>query len=834
MSHYLKYYSDFKDRDNNSLRLEIYTNTNGTASEVKLLSDAMSIEYSADSIFQPLRTSGASINIFTEDLLTDIFSGGRFDTLVKIYRNSALFWAGFATPNIYSQSYVKQWDTLTLECIDMLAQLDKIDYTYINKENAVGIFSFMDVISHCIDAADPVHVITDMYVDNSISLDSADAILDNLYIKERNFFDEKEEPEKLSEVVSAMLMYLGLTMIQYKSAYYIISADKLHSTYNVAHYTFSSGSWVRQTNTSLTYTVRTPNQIGLSDADAVVSLDGVYNKVTIIGNNNPLAQVLPDFEDADDLVNQNADPNMYYTEDYTFDGIDYKLISAFFKSLGNWIYMHPSTENNSFDISGQYDIDEVTVYNRDTIKSGVFWQRADSYKLEDGEPSSLNWKMYITMTGGGFLGATPYLFLYKPKTMILDGGYLILNMRYKLSSDLRAHSVVKSMYDIAAYGSCSNLTWTSDSDNIGYDMWPENTLWPCRLKIGSDYYNGEQWISYDEYNAKVARGYYSMGDDNIHGYALRGGPGTTHKVGDWENWYRVKNSYGDWLYVTESQYNANSGTKEKGKTKRNNHFYYVNGNGDHVAMCIDYYYEIFLQDRFFLVHINKTTETIYDVDYDLTNTVSYRFNIVDSSDGMAVKCPDDRTLYGALQFYLYAPRTTHSYGLVGYNPQPRTDNADTHVKAVHISDLSIKYSKTNSSTDIFNQNTTDPDTIYTNIVSDDYCTELDDVTLKVNSANTWATSYSYAIGKNSSNDYYYIDALTFGSQRKKPEERLVERLVNYYRLPKYKFGRTVKNSNVAPFEPISETLGGSARNMVLTSATYNVSQNTVTFSANEI
>lgn len=251
-------------------------------------------------------------------------------------------------------------------------------------------------------------------------------------------------------------------------------------------------------------------------------------------------------------------------------------------------------------------------------------------------------------------------------------------------------------------------------------------------------------------------------------------------------------------------------------------------------MCIDYYYEIFLQDRFFLVHINKTTETIYDVDYDLTNTVSYRFNIVDSSDGMAVKCPDDRTLYGALQFYLYAPRTTHSYGLVGYNPQPRTDNADTHVKAVHISDLSIKYSKTNSSTDIFNQNTTDPDTIYTNIVSDDYCTELDDVTLKVNSANTWATSYSYAIGKNSSNDYYYIDALTFGSQRKKPEERLVERLVNYYRLPKYKFGRTIKNSNVAPFEPISETLGGSARNMVLTSATYNVSQNTVTFSANEI
>ena len=507
------------------------------------------------------------------------------------------------------------------------------------------------MLTHCFALADPEHEITNLYVDSSISLaGETGGILQKLFVKERNFFDEKGDAEKCSDVVKSIAMYLGLTLLQYKNSYYLINLKKCGSSQTLYKYTYSGSAWSQSpTTVSFAQSLRTTAQIGQFGDDVTVSLQGVFNKVTVIANNNPLDNVLPDFDDADDLINQNADPNHYEVEDYTDpEDTQYKLVSAFFKSQSNWLYSRPTAENSW--IPSTY-INEVTTANRDTIVSGVWWTKADDYKTEDGEPSSLNRKTYITMVGGGLLGTTPYLQLRNAKTMILDGGYLILNVNYKFSTDYRPHTAVKSMYNNPqTFGSCSSLTWTSNTDHIGADNWPDNTMFPCRLTIGNYYYNGDKWVSYDVFNAKDSRGYYTTSSSNIHGSALLGGPGITHKVGDWENWYRYENSFGDWIYCTRAQYEAHTGTKETGKTKRNNHFYFINGNNEHVQMCIDYYHEIMLRDRFYLVHINKVNETIYDTEYSLTNTVSYRMNIVDSTDGVAVKCPDDQTLYGTLSF----------------------------------------------------------------------------------------------------------------------------------------------------------------------------------------
>ena len=241
-------------------------------------------------------------------------------------------------------------------------------------------------------------------------------------------------------------------------------------------------------------------------------------------------------------------------------------------------------------------------------------------------------------------------------------------------------------------------------------------------------------------------------------------------------------------------------------------------------MCIDYYYEIALQDRFYLSHINKTTETIFDAEYSLTNTVSYKMNIVDASDGVAIPCLTNVSMYGSLTFELYAPN------VLGTNIQGRGATC----RAVHISDLSIQYKKSTDYKDIFSSAKVDPDTLYQNTVSQSYCKELDDITLKVNTANDWATSYSYAIAQSGS-EYYYIKSVQFDGVEKKPEERLVERLVNHYKTPKYKMTATVHDTvSVQPFHPITETISGVTKQMVTNSATYHISANTVTVEANEI
>ena len=812
----MTYYSDFKDLDNNSLRLEIQTSGSGST-EVKLLSDAMTIEYSGESIFDALRPSRASVNLFVSDIIPSMFSGTLNSVSVKLYKNSSLFWFGYVQPNVYTQSYQGNYDTLTIEAIDTVAQLENVDYTYIDKTDSVGIFSFLDVLSHCFDAVDTNHVITDLYVDSTIAVNSSSPILDNLYIKERNFFDEKEEAMKCDEVVSSIMQYLGLTLIQYKNAFYAISTEKLNSAYTLTHYTYSSNTWQQGANVTLTLPIKTTSQIGQSGSNVTVSLGGVYNKVTVIANNNPLDNILPEQDDEDDIINQNADPNCQYEEDYSApDGTAYKLVSGFFKSKQNWDYTKPYNQSG--------EIDEVTLSNRDSIIGGIFWQNVADYKTADGEPASLNRKLYITMTAtsSGFYTNLPQLTLNTPKTMILDGGYLIVNMKYKFSTDIRAHSAVKSMYDSAqTFGSCSDLTWTSNTDYVGAAGWPNNTMFQAKLTIGDYYYNGAEWGLIADLQARQT--YYN---NTYSGWGWDGAGTTRH-------WFRTWNStYNLFDYVTEDFYNSFSGQKERGDCAYANANYVYNANlgGAQVYIPADFYNELFYGDSFFLVHQNQTTEPIYDVEYSLTNTVSYKMQIVESSaEGLAIKCPDDYTMYGQLNFQIFA------CGKLGTNPQPRTDIANTTLRAIHISDLSIAYSKSSAQADIYHPSNIDPDTIYSNTVDENYCKELEDIELRVNTQNDWATSYSYVIGQ-SDGQFKYINSLTFGSSQKKPEERLVQRLVNYYKQPKFIFSRDVHNQSteIHPFQPIAESIGGSTKQLVTTSATYNVSQNTVNITTNEI
>lgn len=806
------------------MRLEISTSASGINTEIKLLSDVMTIEYSGDSIFDALRPSRASVNLFVTDIIPTLFSGSLNGVTVKLFKNSSLFWFGYVQPNVYTQSYQGVYDTLTIEAIDAVAQLENVDYTYINKSDSVGIFSFLDVLSHCFDKVDSNRVISDLYIDSTISINES-TILDNLFIKERNFFDEKAEPAKCDEVVGSIMKYLQLTLVQYKGAFYAISSEKLNSPYVLTHYTHNGTTWAQAANVTLTLPLKTTSQIGQSGDNVTVSLGGVFNKVTVIANNNPLDNILPEFDDEDDIVNQNEDPNKEYVEDYTdTENVAYKLVSGFFKSQNNWTYTEPYVLSVLLQ---PIIISEVTLSNRDTISGGIFWQSVAEYKTADGEPSSLSRKMYITMTGGGLLNTLPTLTLNTPKTMILDGGYLIINMKYKFSTDLRAHSAVKSMYDSAAiFGSCSDLTWTSDTNYIGAAGWPNNTMFKARLTIGDWYYNGEEW---DSITAQQARQTYY--NSIYSGWGWDGAGLTNH-------WFRTWNStHNVWDYVTESVYNSFSGQKERGDCAYANAYYLYNVNcgTDKVYIPQDFYYEYYNGGYFFLQHVNKVSEAIYDTEYALSNTVSYKMQIVNATDGVAIKCPEDQTLYGQLEFQINA------CSKLGSNPQPRTDIASTTLKAIHISDLTIAYSKSASQADIYHESNIDPDTTYTNTVDETFCKELEDIELRVNTKNDWATSYSYVIGQ-SNNQYNYIDSLTFDSEEKKPEERLVERLVEYYRAPKFQFSRSLHNkvldtstsTEIYPFQPISETIGGSSKQLVTTAATYNVSQNTVNINTNEI
>jgi len=219
--------------------------------------------------------------------------------------------------------------------------------------------------------------------------------------------------------------------------------------------------------------------------------------------------------------------------------------------------------------------------------------------------------------------------------MIIDGGYLVINLTYRFSTEIAAHSVVKSRYDsFSTFGYCSNLTWTSSTGAIGSGNWPMSTLFQAKLKIGDWFYNGEGWDSYSLFEQKQS-----------HWNQIYTGWGWDLS-GHTRTWYAIRDSVfiDEWEYTNKATYDAFSGEKTTGKceyahaqTAYNTHV------SEYVAIPKDFNLKLTYGASFFLAHNNKVTETIYDADYQLTNTVNWKMNLADigSNGGVAIKCPND-------------------------------------------------------------------------------------------------------------------------------------------------------------------------------------------------
>ena len=60
---------------------------------------------------------------------------------------------------------------------------------------------------------------------NRISKDAVTSLIEDIYIHERNFFDEANEPMNSRDVLEEISKYIGMTFIQYQDAYYMIDYD---------------------------------------------------------------------------------------------------------------------------------------------------------------------------------------------------------------------------------------------------------------------------------------------------------------------------------------------------------------------------------------------------------------------------------------------------------------------------------------------------------------------------------------------------------------------------------------------------------------------------------
>ena len=121
----------YKDINNNTITVKIRNEKNGDNIElggalVKFAAeDAVTIDCDRDDYFTHIIKKSATIRLVTRIYLGDyLWAANQKSVIVNILRNGKCVFAGYVTPNTYTQEYVEEWTALDVHCRDLLSTLE--------------------------------------------------------------------------------------------------------------------------------------------------------------------------------------------------------------------------------------------------------------------------------------------------------------------------------------------------------------------------------------------------------------------------------------------------------------------------------------------------------------------------------------------------------------------------------------------------------------------------------------------------------------------------------------------------------------------------------------
>lgn len=319
----MKYFSQFKDVNDQLYTVNIITNGDGSTTKEFTLGGSpftTEMDNSDKIIYKPCKYQSATIEMVSQDYNFDIYSSTAQGTKVQLLKGSEIVWAGFITPNLYDQGFNEFRETISLEAIDGLSTLQYYKYTPVGETK--DIVSFISIINHLISQC---HSYSYFYISDNIQKDDTtnSSINESLYISEQNFFDEKKENETdndvawtMQEVLEEICQYLGYTCIAEGDSVYFLDYDAIREGINT-YYKYTVDNIANPTKVTKVFH-KMINENDHSENGASLSLDKTYNKVKVKDNLYDFNLAIPDpFDDADNITSYNENYENEWETGYT-------------------------------------------------------------------------------------------------------------------------------------------------------------------------------------------------------------------------------------------------------------------------------------------------------------------------------------------------------------------------------------------------------------------------------------------------------------------------------------------------------------------------------------
>lgn len=798
----MKYQSEFTALNGTSYKVEIDT-PKGSGTKTFTLGGSpfvTSMDSDGKTIYAPIKSTGATIEMVTDGLPFDLYSGQTTQIKVTLANTTAnkVEWVGFVTPCAYDMGFDEERETIEIECVDGLSALKDMPYRSTNKD----VDTFLGVIFKCLKR---VGCFKNLYVTDNIQMtaNGTENVLSKLRISEANFFDSKDSESQPDDSVAwncydvlfELMQYMGYTITAVGEDVYILDYDALvKGRTKFFKYSLTGSSIGSPSNVTLSHT---HHITGTSYAEngTKVSLDEVYNQVTVVDEFSEIESLVDGLNDTKNLTNITAS---YDTE------------------LKNWFH------NNSRFLESEV----FTIKNKAGEDESFF---VTLTKADDGKIFFVIGKFYSNPM------LTTYHYAHNGNTIQASNLYEPM-MYSKIWNG-------KGAQDVGFF--------TAQIDGKKYNEW--------RANITSNW-DGQTKEKKLEQFGKLAN-IANIGNKKLVNYILCLNQDTNHiehdKVKNYP-YFKIKKDIpaifggdGGYLVIKGSlirhyQYNAPfpmNGTcyrhKDTSKTSIYANEGYIwarlqwgnkywkceggyNDNGEWVTTPS--YFKIFYGD--------PTKETRVDdwqdKDVKFYNNCGALWGV--DEDGYYIPVPDDGNLTGQVELTIYANKDTKGKWARN-NKRDKKNSYNGHKpKVILYKNLNITVGY---SDDAMNDDAASADTYYcADNSTADNVRAMDEIKFKVCTYDNKTPSYSTVDYLDTSGKSQYLDEtynLATGKHLRQ-EHHFVYKLINQYQDPRVVFEANLKNSlNIRPWSVLTDkTLNG--KSFIPQTIEINYKENTATVS----
>ena len=414
---------------NTKYQIDIQTGTSTVPVNITFTDTPCIIVSKSSGLFSPIKSRGCTIEILSTEYYIDLYqpaSRGAKVTIYDIENNNKKVFVGYLTPCAYDQDYT-YLDSIELEAVDGISTGK--DFKWVPDGNYHTIFDILlTIIRDCGYNGNLYIPKTYTHINGNVLNNDG---LNRMSISSMNFVDDDDEhtPWTQYEVIEEIMKFLGWSFIPDGDDIWLMDYKAEYNaavTYNV--YNIQTGMYT-ETYTSQSAAIPVNLDI-LAPGTSEISIDDIYNKISISDNLYEVEEVAPDIFDTENTEDIKIKVNNSYVTTLTLGqtqwvkttvtkhwlrddevstditGYEYQTFSLLKPETG---FTHHFYEKDLFQeiynegFSNCQDTGSRSVYTGTQVNKyvntiGCVLQRY-AYRPNDGAsnlPTSLDWTDYLT------------------------------------------------------------------------------------------------------------------------------------------------------------------------------------------------------------------------------------------------------------------------------------------------------------------------------------------------------------------------------------------------------------------------------------------------------